>query len=96
MWRRIGVTATHEQLETKLYQDNLANGNFDVGMEFISDHLDDPTQHFVKFLSKKMTALGYTGHEDQKLDQLYDKQRRIIDPVERTRVVRELDTYALT
>ena len=95
-WRRIGVTAQHEQLETKLYQDNLDKGNFDVGMEFISDYLDDPTQHFVKFLSKKMTTLGYTGHEDEKLDQLYDKQRRVLDPVERTRVVRELDVYALT
>ena len=63
-WRRIGVKATHEQLETKLYQENLATGNFDVGMEFISDYLDDPTQNFVKFLSKKLTPLGYSGHED--------------------------------
>ena len=34
------------------------------GMEFISDYLDDPTQNFVKFLSKKLTPLGYSGHED--------------------------------
>ena len=95
-WRRIGVTATHEQLETKLYQDNLAKGNFDVGMEFISDYLDDPTQHFVKFLSKKMTTLGYSGHEDTKIDELYNKQQRILDPVERTKLVRELDVYTLT
>ena len=95
-WRRIGVNAQHEQLETKLYQDNLAKGNYDVGMEFISDYFDDPTQHFVKFLSKKATSLGYSGHEDEKLDRMYDEQRRIVDPVERTRLVRELDVYALT
>jgi peptide/nickel transport system substrate-binding protein len=95
-WRRIGVKATHELLETKLYQDNLATGNFDVGMEFISDYLDDPTQNFVKFLSKKLTPLGYSQHEDTKIDELYEKQRRILDPVERTKVVRALDSYVLT
>ena len=95
-WRRIGVKATHEQLETKLYQENLATGNFDVGMEFISDYLDDPTQNFVKFLSKKLTPLGYSGHEDTKIDTLYEKQRGTLDPIERTKIVRELDKYVLT
>ena len=95
-WRRIGVKATHEQLETKLYQENLATGNFDVGMEFISDYLDDPTQNFVKFLSKKLSPLGYSGHEDTKIDALYEKQRGTLDPVERTKIVRELDKYVLT
>jgi peptide/nickel transport system substrate-binding protein len=95
-WRRIGVKATHEQLETKLYQENLATGNYDVGMEFISDYLDDPTQNFVKFLSKKLTPLGYSGHEDDKIDALYEKQRSTLDPVERTKIVRELDSYVLT
>ncbi|MDX2159415.1 MAG: ABC transporter substrate-binding protein [Hyphomicrobiaceae bacterium] len=95
-WRRAGVKAAHEQLETKLYLDNLAKGNFDVAMEFISDYLDDPTQNFVKFLSKKLTPLGYAGHEDAKIDELYDKQRRTLDPIERTRIARELDTYVLT
>jgi peptide/nickel transport system substrate-binding protein len=95
-WRRIGVKATHEQLETRLYQENLATGNYDVGMEFISDYLDDPTQNFVKFLSKRLTPLGYSGHEDSKIDDLYEKQRRTLDPVERTRIVRALDSYVLT
>ena len=94
-WRRIGVKATHEQLETKLYLDNFANGNFDVGMEFISDYLDDPTQNFVKFLSKKLTPLGYSGHEDAKIDELYVKQSKALDPIERLKIVRELDTYVL-
>ena len=95
-WRRIGVKATHEQLETKQYQENLATGNYDVAMEFISDYLDDPTQNFVKFLSKKLTPLGYSGHEDTKIDELYEAQRRALDPVERTRIVRALDSYVMT
>jgi peptide/nickel transport system substrate-binding protein len=95
-WRRIGVKATHELLETKIYQENLATGNYEVGMEFISDYLDDPTQNFVKFLSKKLSPLGYSGHEDTKIDALYEKQRSTLDPAERTRIVRELDKYVLT
>jgi peptide/nickel transport system substrate-binding protein len=95
-WRRVGVNVTHEQLETKVYQDNLAKGSFDVGMEFISDYLDDPTQQFVKFLSTKMTPLAYSGHTDTRIDELYEKQRRTLDPVERTKIVRELDVYTLT
>jgi peptide/nickel transport system substrate-binding protein len=95
-WRRIGVKATHEQLETKQYQENLATGNYDVAMEFISDYLDDPTQNFVKFLSKKLTPLGYSGHEDTKIDELYEAQRRALDPVERTKIVRALDSYVMT
>ena len=95
-WRRIGIAASHEPLETRAYQDNLAKGHFDVGMEFISDYLDDPTQQFVKFLSKKVTSLGYSGHEDTAIDELYERQRRMLDPVQRTKLVRQLDVYTLT
>ena len=95
-WRRIGLKASHEQLESKLYFESLSNGTFDVAMEFISDYLDDPTQNFVKFLSKKLTPLGYSGHEDAKIDELYEKQRRALDPVERTKFARELDSYVMT
>ena len=38
-WRRIGVTAEHEQLETKLYQDRVAAGDFDVAIEFQADFM---------------------------------------------------------
>jgi peptide/nickel transport system substrate-binding protein len=51
-WRRVGVTAEHEQLETKLYQDRVAAGDFDVAVEFQADFMDDPTAQFSKFLTK--------------------------------------------
>lgn len=95
-WRRIGVTATHEQYETAPYQAALSSGNFDVAIEFISDYTDDPTAQFTKMLSKKLSAVGYSDHEDAKIDQLYEAQRRAVDPAERKRIVNELDTYTLT
>ena len=95
-FKRVGVNAQHEQLETKLYFDGVGSGNFDVAVEFINDPNDDPTQQFAKYLTKKASAIGYSGHEDVKLDQLYDRQRRAINPVERTKIVNELERYALT
>jgi peptide/nickel transport system substrate-binding protein len=95
-WRRIGVTAQHEQFETAQYQSALSNGGFDVAIEFISDYTDDPTAQFTKLLSRKASAVGYSNHEDGKIDQLYEAQRRAVDPAERRRIVNELDAYTIT
>jgi peptide/nickel transport system substrate-binding protein len=95
-WRRIGVTAEHEQLETKLYQERVAKGDFDVAVEFQADFMDDPTAQFSKFLTKKSSPSGYSGHTDSKIDEMYAKQRETMDVAERTKIVREMERYALT
>jgi peptide/nickel transport system substrate-binding protein len=94
--RRIGITAQHEQLETKLYFDGVGSGNFDVAVEFINDPNDDPTQQFAKYVSRKVSSIGYSGHEDTKIDDLYLKQSRAVDPAQRKTIVNELEKYALT
>ena len=94
-WRRIGVTVEHEQLETKLYQERVAKGDFDVAVEFQADFMDDPTAQFSKYLTKKASPSGYSGHTDEKLDEMYAQQRRTIDVAERTKIVREMERYAL-
>jgi peptide/nickel transport system substrate-binding protein len=94
-WRRVGVVAEHEQLETKLYQDRVAAGDFDVAIEFQADYMDDPTAQFSKFLSKKLSPSGYSGHNDAKIDEMYERQRRTLDVAERTRIVHEMERYAL-
>ncbi len=95
-WRRIGVTAEHEQLETKLYQDRVAAGDFDVAIEFQADFMDDPTAQFSKFLTKKLSPSGYSGHTDTKIDDMYEKQRRTMNVAERTKIVNEMERYSLT
>jgi peptide/nickel transport system substrate-binding protein len=95
-WRRIGVMAEHEQLETKLYQDRVAKGDFDVAVEFQADFMDDPTAQFAKYLTKMLSPSGYSGHTDTKIDDLYKQQRRTADVGERTKIVREMERYALT
>lgn len=94
--RRVGIAAQHEQLETKLYFDAVASGNFDLAIEFINDPNDDPTQQFAKYVSKKISSIGYSGHTDDKLDSLYDAQRREIDPMKRMKIVHDLERHSLT
>ena len=94
-WRRVGIAAEHEQLETKLYQDRVAAGDFDVAVEFQADFMDDPTAQFSKFLTKKTSPSGYSGHTDSKIDDMYVQQRRTADVAARTKIVREMERYAL-
>ena len=95
-WRRIGVNVQHEQLETKIYQDGVLSGNFDVAIEFINDFTDDPTAQFSKLLTKKASPTGFSGHQDAKLDEMYEEQRRAIDPKDRQAIVQRMDRYAIT
>jgi peptide/nickel transport system substrate-binding protein len=94
-WRLIGVTVAHEQLETELYQDRMASGEFDVAIEFQADYADDPTVKFAKFLTKEASPGGYSWQTDRKFDVMYDRQRRTVDVAERTQIVREMERYAL-
>ena len=95
-WRRIGVTAEHNQLETKLYFDAMHSGNFDVFMEFISDFADDPTSQFDKFLTNDKSSRAAAGHSDKRLNELFDLQAAAITPADRRKYVREFEARALT
>jgi peptide/nickel transport system substrate-binding protein len=90
-WKRIGIETQHQQLETKLYFDAQAQGNFDVTMEFIADYVDDPSIQFQKLLSKAKSSAALSGHTDKIVDDLFDKQSGMVDPVERKKVVHEME-----
>lgn len=95
-WRRIGVQAEHAQLETKLYFDAMHAGNFDVFMEFISDFADDPSSQFDKFLTNEKSSRAAAGHNDKKLDELFDLQAAAVTPEARLKLVRAFEERALT
>ncbi|MGE0697913.1 MAG: ABC transporter substrate-binding protein [Hyphomicrobiaceae bacterium] len=95
-WRRIGVEVEHSQLETKLFFDAMKEGNFDAIVEFISDFADEPTVQLDKLLTKKKSSQSSSGHNDTKLDDLFDKQSREIDTVKRKAIVHEFERHALT
>jgi peptide/nickel transport system substrate-binding protein len=95
-WRKIGVATEHSQVETKTYFDSLVSGNFDVALWPLTEPADDPTGQLYYFLAHKASTMSYARHNDIKLDQVYEKQNRMLDPVERKRLVQEADRYLLT
>jgi len=95
-WRRIGVETEHVQVETKLWYDGLGNGNFDVGVQNVSDFVDDPNAQFNTLLSKHVSSIAYSQHGDKKIDEMYELQTRTLDPVARLKIVNDLESYTLT
>ena len=90
------MEAEHVQLETKLFYDAHATGNFDIVMDFISDFADDPSAQFDKFLSAGKSAQSVSRHSDAILDDLFDRQARSIDSTERRTLVNQFETRGLT
>jgi len=94
-WRQIGLTVEHEQLETRLYTNALRSGNFDAGLDFNCDFMDEPNLQLIKYISADKSSINYGRYNDRKLDELYAKQSASTDPAERVKLIREFEKYAL-
>jgi peptide/nickel transport system substrate-binding protein len=96
-WKRIGVEADHRQVETKLFFDGLARGDFDVAMDFITDHADDPNLQYVHVVSEAMNnPQSYSRHNDLKIDELFQVQKRELDPAKRKILTKDFERYSIT
>jgi len=94
-WRQIGVTAEHEQLETKLYQAALRGGNFEAGLDFNCDFMDEPNLQLQKYLSADRSTINYGRYNDRTLDELFEKQERAASKAERIKYLRAFEKRAL-
>lgn len=95
-WRQIGVNVRHEQLETRLYQDKLNGGDWQVGLDFACDFMDEPNLQLIKYVSSDKSSINYTGSSDATLDGLYERQVRELDRVKRKQLIREFERHLLT
>jgi peptide/nickel transport system substrate-binding protein len=96
-WKRIGIETDHKQLETKLFFDALGKQEFDVAIDFICDHGDEPSVQYAHLVSEKMNSPpSYSKHGDTKIDELFEKQKRLIDPVARKAAANEFERYTIT
>ena len=96
-WKKIGVETDHKQLETKLFFDALAKQDFDISIDFICDHADDPSLQYTHFLSlAKNSPASYSKHSDTKIDDLFDKQKTVLDPAARKKATADFENYAIT
>ena len=94
-WRQIGVTVEHEQLETKLYQAALRGGNYEVGLDFNCDFMDEPNLQLQKYLSSDKSTIDYSRSKDRTLDGLFDKQVGATSTAERRKILREFEKHAM-
>ena len=95
-WRQIGVNAEHDQPETKAYIANLRGGNYEVGLDFNCDAVDDPNLQLAKYISADRSPINYARYTDKKLDELYDAQKGELDNTKRNAILREFEQHALT
>jgi len=96
-WKRIGVESDHRQVETKLFFDGLARSDFDVAMDFITDHADDPNLQYVHVVSEAMNnPQSYSKHSDLKIDELFQAQKRELDPAKRKLLTKDFERYSIS
>ncbi len=95
-WRRIGVNVEHSQVETKAYFGNLVAGDFDVALYPVTVAADNPTEKHQSHLTNEKAPISYSRHTDKKLDELWDKQTRELDPVKRQALIQEFEKHVLT
>jgi peptide/nickel transport system substrate-binding protein len=95
-WRQIGVTVEHDQPETSAYISNLRSGNFEAGLDFHCDAVDDPNLQLAKFVSANRSPINYSRANDPKLDELYEAQKGELDVEKRKQILREFERHALT
>ena len=91
------MEADHKQLETKLFFDGLGRGDFDVAMDFITDHADDPNLQYVHVVSEAMNnPQSYSKHSDLKIDELFQAQKRELDPAKRKLLTKDFERYSIS
>jgi len=90
-WRQIGVTVEHEQLQTKLYQAALRGGNYEVGLDFNCDFMDEPNLQLQKYISGDKSSINYARYNDRVLDDLFEKQVRAETTAERVKYLRAFE-----
>jgi len=94
-WRQVGLNVSHVQQEEGAYFNDFRQGNYDIGIDFNCDFMDEPDLQLIKFLSTDKSPLNYARYKDPVLDELYAKQGRAANPKERLKLLRQFEKRAL-
>ncbi|MBI4526569.1 MAG: ABC transporter substrate-binding protein, partial [Deltaproteobacteria bacterium] len=94
-WRQIGLNVTHVQQEEGPYFNDFRQGNYDAGIDFTCDYMDEPDLQLLKFISSEKSPINYSKYNDTVLDELYEKQSRANNAKERVKILRQFEKRAL-
>jgi len=93
-WRKIGVEAEHRPLETaSWFADGRDKGHFEVIVSGVFGYNDDPDFFLQRYTTGDANNWG--RFSDPRIDDLYARQTRTLDPAERKRLVVDLQKIVL-
>ena len=93
-WKKIGVEAEHRPLETaSWFADGRDTGNFEVIVNGVFNYADDPDLFLERYTSKDTNNWG--KFSDPRIDDLFVRQARTLDPAERKKHVIEIQKIVL-
>jgi peptide/nickel transport system substrate-binding protein len=94
-WRQVGLNVNHVQQEEGPYFNDFRQGNFDTGIDFQCDFMDEPDLQLFRFVSSDKSPINYSRYNDSALDELYEKQSRETDPKGRLKLLRQFEKHVL-
>ena len=93
-WKKIGVETEHRPLETAAwFADGQNTGNFEAIIAPTVEYTDDPDSFLGRYATG--STQNWSRFSDPRIDDLFARQSRVIDPVERKRLVNELEKVVL-
>lgn len=97
-WRRIGLTIEQELVDGPTHINALTTGSFDVALDSLSDFVDEPSLLLAKFLSSDRSPAPRNSarYTDRQLDDLYDRQRRETDALQRKAILRQFEARLMS
>ena len=94
-WRQIGLNVRQKMQDLGTTYNDLRSGNFEVGIDGISDYVDEPNLQLIRFISTEKSVSNKGHYSDKVLDDLYLKQSTEMDPVEREKIIRRIEKRVL-
>jgi peptide/nickel transport system substrate-binding protein len=93
-WRKIGIEAEHRPLETATwYADGRDQGSFELMVYPAGAYIDDPDQLLYQYTTGSPGNWG--RFSNPAIDDLYARQARTLDPIERRKLVIDLQKIVL-
>jgi peptide/nickel transport system substrate-binding protein len=93
-WRKIGVEAENRPLETAAwFNDGQNTGNFELIVAPTVEFMDDPDQFLGRYATGSTQNWG--RFSDPRIDDLFSRQARSLDPAERKRLINDLEKLVL-
>ena len=93
-WRKIGIEAEHRPLETAAwFADGQDTGNFELIIAPTVEFTDDPDQFLGRYVTGSTQNWG--RFSDPRVDDLFSRQARALDPTERKKAIVDLQRIVL-